>query len=226
MTKQQISKSSIEKSINACLLNAQRLLEDARTLEFENPPSSKFFLSIISQEESSKSFLLFLVKTEIIPWNNLILRAINNHVCKQLVGVAIDYLDPDFDTFISWADNPTSVPQKVKDALNLLRNEIIRKWDSKNWFWVDDYAYDSEAKKVFKGHIDETKQNALYVNINKNAGVISTPTIITKEMAQQEFEKAGRFLSFGNSVTKVERNHFRNYQEIENGFRALFSDLT
>jgi AbiV family abortive infection protein len=57
MKKQQISKTIIEKSINACQENAQRLIEDAQTLEFEKPPASKYYLSIISQEESAKSFL-------------------------------------------------------------------------------------------------------------------------------------------------------------------------
>jgi AbiV family abortive infection protein len=223
MRKQQISKTIIEKSISACQENAQRLIEDAQTLEFEKPPASKYYLSIISQEESAKSFLLHLVKTEIIPWNEFILRAINNHVCKQLVGIAIDYLEPDLDTFLAWKGDP--VTKKVKDALNLLRNEIIKKWESKNWVWADEYTYDAEAKKVFKGHFDESKQSALYVNLNKNAGVISTPDIITEEKAQEEFEKAKRFLSFSTTISNGEKNHFRGYEEIEEGFRMLFSDI-
>ena len=223
MRKQQISKTTIEKSVSACQKNAQRLLDDAQTLEFEKPPSSKYYLSIISQEESAKSFLLYLVKTGIIPWNKSILRAINNHVCKQLVGIAIDYLEPDFDTFMAWKGGP--VPKKVKDALNLLCNEKIKSWESKNWVWVDQYKYDGEAKKVFKGHFDDSKQSALYVNINKNAGVISTPENITEEKAQEEFENAQRYLSFSTNLLNGEKNNFRGYQEIENGFRILFSEI-
>jgi hypothetical protein len=117
------------------------------------------------------------------------------------------------------------VTKKVKDALNLLRNEIIKKWESKNWVWSDEYTYDSEAKKVFKGHFDESKQSSLYVNLNKNAEVISTPDIITEEKAQEEFEKAERFLSFSKNISNGEKNHFRDYEEIKEGFRMLFSDL-
>ena len=82
MKKQEISETTFNKSINACLLNAECLIWDAQNLEFEEPPSSKYYFAIISQEESAKSFLLYLVKIKIIPWNEFILRAMRNHICK------------------------------------------------------------------------------------------------------------------------------------------------
>jgi AbiV family abortive infection protein len=221
--------ANLKKSINACLLNAERLIDEAQLLEFEKPASSRFYFAIISQEESAKSFLLYLVKIKIIPWNTFLLRAINNHICKQLVGIIIDYLSPDFDSFIAWSmqlslnNHIPSVPNKVFDAIEILRYEKIQKWESKNWTWVEDPEYDLEAKKVSKGHLDDLKQSALYVNINKNATIISTPNVITKEMAQEEFDRAKRFLSFGKEITKDGVKHFRDYEEIEEAFRKLFN---
>ncbi len=225
MKKREISETTINKSISACLLNAERLIEDAQTLEFEKPPSSKYYFAIISQEESAKAFLLYLVKVKIIPWNEFILRAMNSHICKQLVGIVIDYLEPDFDTFVIWCNNKTPVTKKVKDAINILRNEIIKKWESNNWIWADDYKYDSDAKKVFNKKFDKLKQRSLYVAIGEQAEIISTPRITTEENAQKEFDKAKRFLSFGKSISKGEKNHFRDYEIIEEGFRKLFSDI-
>jgi len=218
--------ANLEKSINACLLNAERLIGEAQLLEFEKPTSSRFYFAIISQEESAKSFLLYLVKVKIIPWNKFLLRAINNHICKQLVGIIIDYLSPNFDNFIAWSNelsfnnDISSVPNKIYDAIEILRYEKIQRWESKNWIWAEDH---SEAKKISNGHLDDLKQSALYVNINKNASIISTPNIITKEMAQEEFDRAKRFLSFGREITKNGVKHFRNYEEIQEAFRKLFN---
>src|SRR5690242_748955 len=204
----------------------QSVIDEAQHLEFEKPPASKYYLSVISQEESAKAFLLYLSKNEIVPWNRFILRAISDHCCKQLVGVIIDYLCPDTDKFFEWAGDRSSskweLPRSVSDAINILRYEKIERWKSTTWIWADDVKYDSIPNQIARGKIDRQKQASLYVNISETAGIISTPEVTTEKMANEELEKANRFLYFGKSISKNEKGHLINYNRIENGFKELF----
>lgn len=75
----------IQASIDACIANGDRLLDDALLLEFQEPASTRLMVSILAQEEFAKAFLLFLVKQEIIPWDSDLLRVMKIHSCKHLV---------------------------------------------------------------------------------------------------------------------------------------------
>ena len=66
--------NDIQASIDACLTNGDRLLNDALQLEFQEPASTRLMVSILAQEEFAKAFLLFLVKQEIIPWDGDLLQ--------------------------------------------------------------------------------------------------------------------------------------------------------
>jgi hypothetical protein len=57
----------IQASIDACIANGDRLLDDAVMLEFQEPASTRLMVSLLAQEEFAKAFLLFLVKQEMIP---------------------------------------------------------------------------------------------------------------------------------------------------------------
>jgi hypothetical protein len=66
-------------------------------------------------------------------------RALQDHKCKQLTYVVMDYLAPDFDEFVTRSNAvvvhrqlPT-MPAKVADALNILRHEKIGRWISNSW---------------------------------------------------------------------------------------------
>src|SRR6266496_2163891 len=85
------------KSANACVANGRRLLEDAEMLEYSDPPSASFALAIIAQEEFAKGFWMCLVARGVVPWNPLVYRATRDHVCKQLLGIVMEYVKPDTD---------------------------------------------------------------------------------------------------------------------------------
>jgi len=99
VTKEVAIKIKYTNAMKACVKNGTRLLDEAELLEFETPLATKFFLSIIAQEEFAKAFLLYLVRIDVILWNRFILRATMNHRCKQLVGIILDFLTPDTDFF-------------------------------------------------------------------------------------------------------------------------------
>jgi hypothetical protein len=47
------------RTIHACIENGERLLEETFDLEFRKPPSSRYFLVMIAQEEFAKAFILY-----------------------------------------------------------------------------------------------------------------------------------------------------------------------
>ncbi len=47
----------LAESARACLKNGHRLLDDAEFLEFSEPPTTAYFLSLIAQEEFAKALL-------------------------------------------------------------------------------------------------------------------------------------------------------------------------
>ena len=67
-------------------------MEEAYDLEFRAPPSSRFFLIMIAQEEFAKAFILHLVKESAVPFTSEVLRATKDHTCKHLVSMIMDYV--------------------------------------------------------------------------------------------------------------------------------------
>ena len=69
-------------TIQTCIKNGERLLDESYNLEFETPPSTQFFLVMTAQEEFAKAFILYLTKEAVVPFSVHVLRAINDHACK------------------------------------------------------------------------------------------------------------------------------------------------
>lgn len=214
------------KSARVCLVNAERLLNEAEWLENETPPATKAFLSMTAQEECSKGFLLYLVSTEAIPWSPLLLRAARDHTCKQLIGVVIDFLEPEDDEFFRRLKEHdfSTLPKRVLDAITILRYEKIGRWHSKNWVWGEDRRYDRAALSVAEGTLDRIKQQTLYVEIARDGTVARSPTTVTEQQAEIQYEKGNRFQDFLRGLLEAEDSHtpFR-YEEVATVFKDLFS---
>src|SRR6267142_2513994 len=174
-------------TIQACIKNGERLLGESYNLEFEIPPSTQYFLVMTTQEEFAKAFILYLVKETVVPFSAHVLRAINDHACKQLVGIIMDYMIMHWDD-IEQCNAMISkdyelgddLPADVGSAMELLRYEKIGRWEAKNWFWGEDPNYDTSALRIAKGKKDCHKQDALYVRIGHDGRACSTPQTITE----------------------------------------------
>lgn len=222
-------------SSKVCLENAERLLTEAEMLEFEEPPSTKFFLSIISQEECAKGFLLYLVSLEIVPWNSFISRAARDHRCKQLLGLILDYLGYcghfDFDDYLAALEKANQenkthdffFPKKISDALHILRYEKIGRWESSTWFWEEDPIYDKTAQDIAEGIKDREKQQSLYVELSKTGEVASNPKKISLEQVKLEYDRARGFLWF--LKRSLDEGHLgSHHQWVMDNFKVLFSE--
>ncbi len=220
-------KKNLVLAIQACLKNAERLLNESEMLEFENPLATKYFYSVIAQEECAKAFLLYMVSINVIPWSRYVFRALEDHKCKQLICVVLDHLCPDDDTWseIIKSQKLPGYPKKVSDALQILRYEKIGRWKSSNWVWAEDPKWDREAKKIAEGFRDRMKQDALYVRLNKFGKVVTTPDSIAKLKAEYEYERAQDFRRFTQDISEQKPRAGLNYEIIENSFKLLFSEV-
>jgi hypothetical protein len=92
-------------------------------------------------------------------------------------------------------------PKKVADALNIFCHEKISRWKSSSWVWAEDPKYDVEAKKVWKGKIEKTKQNALYISIGKDGKVTNIPRNDSDDVNKAiEYAKILEEVASGNDV--------------------------
>lgn len=221
----------LTRSIEACILNGDRILGDAMWVEFQEPPCTKLMLSMIAQEEFAKSFLLFLVRERVLPWTPSLLRAMNDHACKQLVGIIIEYLHPDWETIddlrrIIEADYKLGnrLPPNVASAINILRHEKMRRWESNNWHWLDDLEYERTARQIGDGKKDRIKQDALYVRLGRDGSVARRPTEVCTALVEAEYERAGLYRSFITTLLEDGNKNSFAYEKVIATLEALFWD--
>ncbi|MDX8500234.1 hypothetical protein RFM99_17640 [Mesorhizobium sp. VK4C] len=198
------SPKTLIKTIAACVENAERLLADADMFEFEKLKSTRLYLILIAQEELAKAFMLILVSFGIFPLSRPILRAMNDHSCKQLVGMLMDYM------IMHWEDIEDArrmisedldmgdhhFPIDVASALDLLRYEKIARWETGNHVYVGDLNHSPAAHKVASGKYDRRKQDALYVRVNPDGSIGGTPLKVTDAEVKDEAERASRYCYF------------------------------
>jgi AbiV family abortive infection protein len=217
-------------SAKRCCDNSRRLLDEAELLEYEEPPATRHYLSMIAQEEAAKAFLLHLVAVDTLSWTPLLLRATRDHRCKQLVGIILDHMSPDLDEFLRrgnasvFEGKRLDLPAAVVDSMNILRHEKIGRWESKMWVWAEDPEYDRTAMQVAEGKRDKEKQRALYVELGKSGRVIATPDRVTKAQAELEYERARRAESCVSHLLEGGTGLAWDYERVEGCFRALFDE--
>jgi AbiV family abortive infection protein len=85
---------TFSESISACFENGNKLLEDAKLLFEWDRFSTALALSILSQEEFAKTFLLQLVADGALPWLPEIHRSMTRHQCKHLLAIVMEWLPP------------------------------------------------------------------------------------------------------------------------------------
>lgn len=218
-------KTSFTEAIDASLKNGDRLLNDAELLLYPDSAPTAFVLSVLAQEEFAKAFLLHLVETNCIPWNNDIKGVLNDHSCKQLVGLILDFLNPDTDVFLERMDlknigkKRPLLPPHILDTLNVIRHEKVAKNSRSDWIDSAEAPCDPTVKKISDGDFDKLKQDAIYVRIGRTGVVVSEPTRINPELAEIEFEKAKRFRSLQGPMGL-------DYEKVTTIFKVLFGLIT
>ena len=225
----QPKKSVLTASFQACIANGERVLDDAMQVEFQDPPCTKLMLSMVAQEEFAKAFLLFLVREDVMLWSPQLLRAMNDHACKQLVGVIIEHLHPAWENIeelegiiAANVELGDRLPPSVATAINILRYEKIGRWESNTWFWLEDPDYEPSVLGIAKGKRDRIKQDALYVRLGRDGSVASVPMRVTQLSADEEFAKADQYRWFLNTVVCDGKSASIEYEKVLMALKLLF----
>lgn len=218
-------------SAKICLQNAKRLLNDADMLEFEEPPATALALCILSQEESAKAFLLFLIACGAIPWNQYVRKSLNDHRSKQLMTIILNQFEPSDDEFDKrmkgWMEKKQwpileDFIHNVGDVLNIYYYERIERWRVSGWVWDDELHYDPAAKSIHDGALDKVKQHALYVNIGKNGQAF--PASATKTEMETAKEAARRYHSFVSRLIEEDKIVFQDWLDwLKEAFKMFFA---
>jgi AbiV family abortive infection protein len=217
----------LSQSVEACVSNGKKLIEDASLLFDSGRFSTALALALLAQEELSKAFILQLVVDGAVPWIQAVRQSISRHQCKHLLAIVMDWL-PNFD---DWLDNfeqrklvrPTTgeefrFPSDVATALNIYRHEEIERIRSGDPWKDDDWAT-GNARKIADGSLDRKKQAALYVHITKNGGIGLHPGLITSEEAKGAIQRAKR-------LSDLPLTWSPEYERLKNAMIAVFANLS
>ena len=192
------SSEVLTETILACAANGTRLLDESYDLEFREPPSLQLYVLLIAQEEFAKAFILLLVRDGIIPFSRPLLRAMNDHACKNLVGLIMDYIimrwnssEELMEMIRADSDLGDQLPLPIESAILLLRFEKVGRWESQRWEWQEAPSFDPEAKLIAEGKADRRKQDALYVRIGADGRVLSAPSITPEDIIFQKERLSG-----------------------------------
>ena len=212
----------------AVAMNAERLADAADWLgEAHSGPS--FALAIIAQEEAAKAFLCHLISQGAVPESKFVLRATRDHACKHLLGMVMEYMNPDdFLTSIGpvFEDRAANrFRRDIADALNILRHEKLGRWESRNQVWADEPEYDATAKRVAEGALDREKQDGLYVGIGRDGTVSSSPGSVSWDAARDAIGRAHRFVRLCKQLENNDTRGLLDYGRISSAFAALFQSL-
>lgn len=230
MTTSVVSQVEINRAIRASIDNCDRLIEESYDLEFREPADTRFFVLMIAQEEAAKAFLLYLVREEIVPMSRELHRAINDHACKQVVGILLDYLVQEWGTISELRDQiridfelGDLLPQDVGSALEILAFEKVEAWRSGAPIWVEDPDYDRAVLKVSKGAIERRKQDALYVRVGKTGTIASVPGKIAPEQANLALNTANAYSRFVERAAFGDQGHMSlRFEKVVRALRVVF----
>lgn len=203
MTTTAASHLELDQAIHAALDNCDRLIEESYDLEFREPADTRLFILMIAQEEAAKAFLLYLVREGILPMSREVHRAMNDHRCKHLVGILLDYLVSKWETLEELDEQIRQdfalgdlLRQDVGSALEILAYEKVEAWRSGAPIWVEDPNYHRRALKVANGAVDRYKQDALYARVGKTGALASAPGKVAGKEATAALDVARGYWRF------------------------------
>ena len=111
------------------------------------------------------------------------------------------------------------------DAVNILRHEKIGRWVSPSWVWAEDFEYDPEALAIADGKQDRLKQDAIYVRLAVDGGVVLSPEAFTLEKVRSERERAVRLAYLTEGLLRGDACPGLDYEKVEQLFRFLFVSI-
>jgi AbiV family abortive infection protein len=181
-----------QNAIRACVANGQRLLEDVEWLRDSDRNPTTLALTILAEEEFAKAFFLYIGDGSIIPRLD-------------------EQCQPD-----------RRIPNDVASAVNLLRYDKIRKWESPHSEGLEPEHYEKETKQQ-AAKTDKAKQSAIYVEVSRDGKVSNTPTTITAQQIECERKKCSRLLDLAKQIESGYVLFARDFERLKEAFEIVFT---
>ncbi len=166
-------------SADECYENGCGLLLDAETLHRASRWSTAVALAVLAEEEFSKAFILRVCSRQ-GRWDSTIHGAMRKHSDKQAVSQAMRAF---LDHLIR---NALRVEELNRFGLTRSRPDMLL---SRQYL---DPILHSARQSLAQPHRDRLKQDALYVNIDKDGRAISTPKKVDDLRADECIREAGK----------------------------------
>lgn len=204
---------TLRDSVKACYKNAQRILCDVKKLEETGTAPTRYYLSIIAQEECAKTFLLHLVARKIISWNPEVHAASKDHIWKQLLCEIIRYINPNDSDLLErlkkkmCGETGFETPEKILGVVRLFKNGRFK--GRKNTIKAS--VLEESIDSIACGARDIEKQSGIYVNLTDRGLIATIPDMkITAEQAEFEYKIAWGFIFFLSEIisTGTSVNYF------------------
>jgi AbiV family abortive infection protein len=214
----------VQKSIDACLDNADRLMDDALQLEFQERGGTRLAICMLAQEEYAKAFLLYLAREELLPWDADLLRVMRNHECKHLLAIVTEYIDPEWDTLEELQaiirgeyDLGDRFPPRVSSALNILYFEKIGRGN-----FDGDNDYEPDVVEIAFRARDRIKQDAIYIDLDKSCHVKNAPMEVSREDAAVEYKRASRYASIVIGLVGPDPHERLQLEKLKKAMKLVF----
>lgn len=222
--------NNLDKPIKECTANGNRLIEDSEHLQDFDRFASAYSLSILAQEEFAKTFILILVRDEVLPWTKDIRKTLYNHECKHLIGIIMEWLGPPWEKALERAKSyldtrqPEEMPSDVGTAINILRHEMIERF--KEGYSYKEKEWDGLARKIAEGYKSKLKHRGFYIGISKS-GLSDTlhPNSITPDMLQDEIDRAKQYSEFVDNAFRGSVLSIGEYDYAMEIIKVMFKDL-
>lgn len=221
-----IDTARFQRSITACIRNAERLLEEAEWAMHRT--STGVALAMLAQEESAKAFVLALVRDGVLPWTDDVRRSLSVHEGKHLVTVIMEWLTAVDEASFNEIGSATPatapsgmLPRDVATAMNIYRHELIerigRRYPDRRAEWS------GIARKLADGQRDRRKQAALYVRIGDDGSLSSEPSE-SQEAFDEEMVRTQALLEFAGRADRRCIFAYGEYEMFTRIFAAMFRD--
>jgi len=174
-------KGNLIESSHIAYQNGCDLLTDAKLLYDNSRYARAAALSILSEEEFSKAFMLFICGHQ-HRWDSVIYNGIKDHGPKQAVVEGMP-------RYFNWIEtNIASVAKMNQFSFIPAIPSLIPSPDTLSELFTS-------VKKEFmdQKQRDKYKQNLTYVDIDKKAKVSNDPKKVKKEDADKSIKRAERF---------------------------------
>ncbi|MBI4018376.1 MAG: AbiV family abortive infection protein [Candidatus Aenigmarchaeota archaeon] len=189
------------KALDCVAENAKRLLADAESLFELGKWQSATALAILALEEAGKHFLIRWERGKQNETVSHKVKQVVSHKSKQAVLGSFYVADAALEATIKIL-NSKGIRIRNESELEAWRAHILkteRGVEFYNWFFsreneelrtamatsIMEHKFVHLGAKAMKGEIDKVKQKALYVDVGADGEVVSNPSFITREIAEE-----------------------------------------